>query len=135
MIDSSLHPTPTLAAVPPGSAAVEPIARPRPIAPPGQWSRHRRPPQQSDQQLDRDATEWVLQLPVALRPASTCSRYPRIVNGIARSWLWADQCRYLFERLLRDGRPARRGFPLSVRQELQALAAFRLEGVLPPVQD
>lgn len=114
-----------------GSVDLEPGARQRPTAPPGQWSRHRRPLPPGDHQLNHEATEWVLQLPVSLRPANTCSRYPRIVNRIVQNWLRADQCRFLFDQLLRDGRPARRGFPLSVREELQALAAFRLDGVLP----
>jgi len=99
------------------------------------WSRHRRPLQSSDHQLNLEATEWVLQLPVALRPANTCSRYPRIVNHIAQVWLRTDRCRPLFDQLLRDSRPARSGFPSSVREELRALAAFRLDGVLPTHAD
>ncbi len=102
--------------------------------PPGHWARLRRPVRQLDHALHRDATEWVLQLPESLRPANTCARYPRIVNLIVDAWLRGDHCRHLFEQLLSDRRPARRGFPLSVRQELRALAAFRLEGVLPAAQ-
>ncbi len=135
MLDSSLRQAADPVASARGSADFAPAARQRPIAAPGQWSRHRRPLRPSDQQLNHDATEWVLQLPMALRPANTCSRYPRIVNRMVETWLRADQCRYLFEQLLRDGRPARRGFPLSVREELQALAAFRLDGVLPQPRD
>jgi hypothetical protein len=107
----------------------------RAIAPPGHWGKQRRPPRPGDHQLHHDATEWVLQLPMAVRPASTCARYPRIVNRIVEAWLRADQCRHLFEQLLSDRRPARRGFPLSVREELRALAAYRLQGILPVPRD
>jgi hypothetical protein len=105
------------------------LSEPTRPAPPGHWMRHRRPPRQDDRLIHRDATEWVLHLPEALRPASTCARYPRIVNRIVEVWSRGDQCRHLFEHLLSDRRPARRGFPLSVREELRALAAFRLGGV------
>ena len=91
----------------------------------------RRPPRPADRQLHREATEWVLQLPLELRPASTCARYPRIVNRIVDAWLRTDQCRQLFDHLLTDRRAGRRGFPLSVREELRALAAHRLDGWLP----
>ncbi|MGD9834249.1 MAG: hypothetical protein AB7U92_16000 [Piscinibacter sp.] len=112
-----------------------PATPPCPTGPAFQWSRHRRPSGPSDRQLSLDATEWVLQLPLVLRPANTCSRYPRIVNHIAQSWLRSDRCRHLFNQLLRDSRPARSGFPPSVREELRALAAFRLDGVLPAQAD
>jgi hypothetical protein len=135
MLDSSLSQATDAVVFARSPADLEQAGQRRPVAPPGQWSRHRRPLRPSDQQLNHEATEWVLQLPVSLRPANTCSRYPRIVNRIVQSWLRADQCRFLFDQLLRDGRPARRGFPLSVREELQALAAFRLDGILPVVAD
>ncbi len=102
---------------------------------PSRWAKLRRPVQPTERVLHRDAAEWVLQLPESLRPASTCARYPRIVNLIVDVWLRGDQCRHLFEQLMSDRRPARRGFPLSVREELQALAAFRLEGVLPSAKE
>ncbi len=72
-----------------------------------------------------------MQLPLALRPANTCARYPRIVNRIVDVWLYGDQCHHLFDQLLSNRRPARRGFPPSVRDELRTLADYRLDGVLP----
>jgi hypothetical protein len=103
----------------------------RSIAQPGYWEARRRPPVSTDRALGGAAMQWVMNLPPALRPASTCARFPRVVNRVADAWLDSHRCAQVFEHLLADRRPSRRGFPLSVVEELRALYAYRLAGAAP----
>lgn len=88
---------------------------------PGYWEARRRKPEVSDRALTGAALDWIIALPQSLRPAATAQAFPRIVNAIADAWSDPTACRELFDGLLHDKRPGRRGFPGQVRRELLAL--------------
>jgi hypothetical protein len=99
---------------------------------PGYWEQRRRLPLPTDRALTGLSLEWLINLPQELRPEALRDRYPRIVNSLSEAW--ADDARVvaLFEHLLHDPRPGRKGFPPDVRQELELLCAYRVELITGP---
>jgi hypothetical protein len=85
------------------------------------WESLRRKPLPTDRALTGVAMDWVVGLPPALRPHATCERYPRVANAVAESWNDLVHSLSVLEHLLQDHRGGRRGFPVPVQQELQAL--------------
>ena len=60
-------------------------------------------------------------MPPTLRPQSLSRQFPRITNALAEVWNEPEQCQAAFDRLLRDERKGRKGFPPVVHDELIAL--------------
>lgn len=87
----------------------------------GNWEAMRRKPLPTDRALTGEAMDWVVGLPPALRPYSTCEQFPRVVNAIAASWNDLEFCLRVIDHMVNDYRGGRRGFPDVVQRELQAL--------------
>ena len=85
------------------------------------FKRLRRGKLPTDRALTGRAIDWLLALPPTLRPQSLSLQFPRIINALAEVWHEPEQCQALFDRLLCNGRHGRKGFPISVRDELVAL--------------
>lgn len=90
----------------------------------------RDPPKAQDLSLSPVADRWLSTLPDACRPEQLTQRYPRIANRIALCWPDRELAEQVFEELVVDRRGARRGFPPSIRQELERLRR-RLRDVVP----
>ena len=71
--------------------------------------------------MSNAAQRWTKSLPVRVRPAALCSRYPRIVNRLALCWTDPALTDHLFDELMVDRRGKRRGFPPEVAAELLRL--------------
>lgn len=85
------------------------------------WEAMRRKPLPTDRALTGEAMDWVVMLPPNLRPYSTCEHFPRVVNAIAASWNDLPFSLRVIDHMVNDYRGGRRGFPLAVQAELQAL--------------
>jgi len=75
----------------------------------------------SDSQLTKESTALLASLDDGVRPKELASRYPRIVNKIARDWRMPSQLDRYFQELLMDTRGNRQGFPLKIVMELSTL--------------
>jgi len=75
----------------------------------------------SDSQLTAESTALLASLDEGVRPKELASRYPRIVNKIARDWRLPSQLDRYFQELLMDTRGNRQGFPLKIVMELSTL--------------
>lgn len=76
-------------------------------------------------ELLRTATlQWILKLPPHVQPRHLQLRYPRIANKIAAEWEHVTVCETYMEGLLTDKRGGRKGFPLSVAQELASIRDY-----------
>jgi hypothetical protein len=95
---------------------------------PGYWASRRREPKPSDRALTGAAIDWMMTLPPALRPQSTASRYPRVVNSIAVAWAVPADRAAVVQHYLVDSRGDRRGFPADVQRELEALRSHAEAG-------
>lgn len=87
----------------------------------GDWSAVRRKPLPTDRAMTGAAMDWVIALPPALRPHSTCEQFPRVVNAIAQSWSDLSYSLQVLDHVINDYRGGRRGFPAAVQRELLAL--------------
>jgi hypothetical protein len=92
---------------------------------PGYWEQRRRSKQATDRALTGLSLEWLIRLPVVVRPEALRDQYPRIVNGLSERWADTERVLEFFERLLNDPRPGRRGFPAAVQRELELLCEYR----------
>jgi hypothetical protein len=84
------------------------------------WEQRRRKPVPTDRALQGATIDWLLNLPLSLRPRELCDRYPRAANALAAAWRGSERGAVL-DDLLCDRRGRRRGFPPEVRSELEAL--------------
>jgi len=84
------------------------------------WEQRRRKPLPTDRALQGATIDWMLKLPVSLRPRELCDRFPRAANAVAAAWNGNERAAVL-DDLLTDHRGRRRGFPPEVRSELEAL--------------
>jgi hypothetical protein len=75
----------------------------------------------SDSQLTVESTALLASLDDGVRPKELASRYPRIVNKIARDWRVPSQLDRYLQELLMDTRGNRQGFPLKIVMELSTL--------------
>jgi hypothetical protein len=98
---------------------------------PHYWEQRRRKPGPVDRALAGFTIDWLLSLPVALRPSALCDLYPRAANAIARVPDGAERFAVLND-LLSDNRGNRRGFPEVVRKELVALRDATAAAAIAP---
>jgi len=87
----------------------------------------RRAVEAGDDVLRERAVKWLAALPADLRPMATAGHYPRIVNRMDELWSQCEYTRLHFQSLLVDRREGRKGFPLEVRRELEALQNYYFE--------
>ena len=87
----------------------------------------RRAVEADDNVLRERAVKWLAALPADLRPMATAGHYPRIVNRMDELWSQCEYTRLHFQSLLVDRREGRKGFPLEVRRELEALQNYYFE--------
>jgi hypothetical protein len=80
-----------------------------------------------DNVLHERTVKWLTKLPAHVRPIATARQYPRIVNRIDDLWAHCEYTRLYFQSLLIDRRKGRKGFPLEVRRELEALQHYYFE--------
>jgi hypothetical protein len=90
---------------------------------PGYWDRQRRPTLPSDRALSGQTIQWLLALPLEMRPKALVDQFPRIANRLADAWPRPVELEALLQELLIDRRGRRRGFPPEVAAELEALCA------------
>ena len=95
---------------------------------PNAWIARRRPRVATDRALAGTTIDWLLKLPDGLRPHKLCEQLPRLANQIANAWSYPDQCVASIDDLLIDRRGGRRGLPLALRLEVQALRDFLSSG-------
>lgn len=88
---------------------------------PAHWKRVRRASLPTDRALTGRAIDWLLALPPSLRPETLSHQFPRIVNALTEVWDEPGECQAALDKLLRDGRKGRKGFPPKVQHELVAL--------------
>jgi hypothetical protein len=88
---------------------------------PGYWEQRRHKPLPSDRALTGATIDWVLALPPSLRPRQLCEQFPRVANAIATAWVDRAERDRVLDDLLIDRRGRRRGFPVSVVREVEAL--------------
>jgi hypothetical protein len=81
----------------------------------------RRALEQSDSQLTAEGKSLMASLEETVKPKELATRYPRIVNRIAREWRAPAALDRYFEELLMDTRGNRQGFPLKIVMELSTL--------------
>jgi len=74
----------------------------------------------------RRTLEWVESLPPRVRPMNLLRQFARIANLIAATWADLEAFETYMESLQTDKRGNRKGFPLDVRAELDALHVYRL---------
>jgi hypothetical protein len=91
------------------------------FVPPEHWTRLRRGTLPTDRALTGRAIDWLLALPPTQRPQNLSVLFPRITNALAEVWHEPQQCQAALDKLLRDGRKGRKGFPFVVRDELIVL--------------
>ena len=95
---------------------------------PDYWTVRRRSPLPSDRALTGPTMDWMMSLPVPVRPLKLSERFPRVANTIAQAWANPEHCASLLAGLLTDKRGKRRGFPIEVQLELERLGAHRATG-------
>ena len=89
------------------------------------WDGRRRSKVATDRALTGAALDWMISLPMHIRPKQLCDRYPRIANSVAAVWKDRQACLLMLKSLLEDNRARRRGFPVILRQEIQSLVDYR----------
>ena len=77
---------------------------------------------------------WANALPPGLEPHALLCRFPRIANRIANAWTDVSARRLIFEDLLVDRRPQRKGFPADVLHDLLRLRAHCAGEALPKAE-
>jgi hypothetical protein len=68
---------------------------------------------------------WLAKLPLEIQPNATREGFPRIVNLLALLWSRPEALTSYLDELVVDRRGGRRGFPLTVLQELRALGDYQ----------
>jgi hypothetical protein len=91
---------------------------------PNGWDKVREPLEVQDLKLKPDTLAWMRQLPKDLMPVFTATAFPRVLNRIAGAWYSHDELEVIWEDIFQNNRRNRRGFPLNVRNELNALRAL-----------
>jgi hypothetical protein len=69
--------------------------------------------------------DWVQRLPLSVKPTALPRQYARIANVIAATWDDPNSFGSYVDRLFRNDRGNRKGFPPDVLRELQALREYR----------
>ena len=74
--------------------------------------------------LSGAAGDWMLGLPVDVRPSCTAAWYPHVVNRLSELWGQPTICDAYFSELLFATREGRRGFEAMVVEELIELQHY-----------
>ena len=89
------------------------------------WAKRRKPGASTGAETLRTATlQWILKLPEHVQPRHLQLRYPRIANRLAADWEHVEACETYLDSLITDKRGGRKGFPLSVAQEIAGLRDY-----------
>ena len=64
---------------------------------------------------------WIECLPKSIQPMSLALQFPRIANSVCAVWLDQHACSKYLSELLTDLRGGRKGFPIAVLREIEAL--------------
>lgn len=91
------------------------------------WKSVRSPQNPQHQQIVPYTAKWLVDLPADLRPVQLAAQFPRIANLLAVAWSVPLQRKGILEDLIWDRRGNRKGFPLEVHEELEALYASLAE--------
>jgi hypothetical protein len=67
---------------------------------------------------------WLAALPEDVRPIILPQQFPRIANRLRHLWKRVATCEAYLDDLLVSRRGTRKGFPLEVTQELEALREY-----------
>ena len=94
---------------------------------PGYWASRRRERLPTDRALAGATMDWLTKLAPAVRPIRLSEELPRVANRVAAVWSDRAQCLAALDELLVDHRGGRRGLPLALVLELQALRDFAAE--------
>lgn len=92
----------------------------RPVDP-DYWVTRRRPRTATDRALAGTTIDWLLRLPMDLRPNRLSQQLPRLANQIADAWSDPARCLAALDDLLTDNRGGRRGLPHELREEVLTL--------------
>ena len=74
--------------------------------------------------LEPVAVAFLAQLPEEVRPMRLATKFPRIVNHIARHWHAPQVLKPYFSSVIVDERGDREGFPAPILEELLRLARY-----------
>ena len=93
--------------------------------------------QQEKEKLEISSAGWALLASIeeSARPKELAELFPRIINRMAELWRNSRQMNLYFEELLTSNRLARKGFPLSIIQELCTLKDYYQTKVYPLQHD
>jgi hypothetical protein len=93
-----------------------------PNSPSEDWT-GRRKAKPTDILLPR-TVRWIATLPLEFQPTATAETFPRIANALAALWSAPEELTNYLTELVVDKRGRRRGFPMRVLSELDALRAY-----------
>ncbi len=79
------------------------------------------PPNAAERMLAGTTIDWLVALPVALRPKALCERFPHVANRLARDWPQRERSQQSLRALVDDARWGSAGFALQVQDELRHL--------------
>lgn len=82
------------------------------------WETRRKPPHDVDQDLAKQAFQWLATLPKDTRPTALALQFPRIANRLAEIWKRPLQCERYLDELMIDRRGGRQGFPSDVAADI-----------------
>ena len=78
-------------------------------------------PTAAERMLAGTTIDWLIALPVDVRPKVLCDRLPHVANRIASEWQNAAQVARSLATLAEDARWGSAGYPAQVQAELQRM--------------
>lgn len=78
-----------------------------------------------DRILSAEAWNWLEALPNGVRPKALALQFPHVVNRLALIWTSGTESLRFLRNLMVDQRGGRRGFPMSVADEIARLYEWR----------
>ncbi len=81
------------------------------------------PPNAAERMLAGATIDWLLALPIDVRPKALCERFPHVANRLARDWPQHERSQQSLRALINDARWGSAGFALQVQDELRRLLA------------
>jgi hypothetical protein len=88
---------------------------------PQSWESRRRKPLPTDRALAGATIDWLLALPLSIRPLTLCDRHPRVANLLAAAWADVPTRAAMLDSLLTSSRRGRIGFLADIQREIEAL--------------
>lgn len=79
-------------------------------------------PTAAERMLAGTTIDWLIALPVDVRPKTLCERFPHVANRIATEWPNAAQATQSLTTLAADARWGSAGYPAQVQAELERMA-------------